>query len=69
MRADRFSMKELAKAEAEEQRQGANNPMYHWVDDLQGFIDTDEEHDPNDDLIKMGEGDSIAGDMGIFPGL
>ncbi|KAF2181490.1 hypothetical protein K469DRAFT_520708, partial [Zopfia rhizophila CBS 207.26] len=36
------------------------DPRYHWVDDLHGYYDTDEEceeHNANDDLIKMIEGD------------
>lgn len=39
-------------------RQRAHDPHYHYVDDLNGYYDTDEEceeHNRNDDLMKMYE--------------
>ena len=49
------------KAQRSKQEGRWKDPGYHWVDDLPGYYyDTDEEceeHNMNDDLIKMMEGD------------
>jgi hypothetical protein len=48
-----------SKAEAAHQRQRADDPACHYVDDLDGYYDTDdecEEHNTNDDLMNMIEG-------------
>ncbi|KAK3709310.1 hypothetical protein LTR37_011048 [Vermiconidia calcicola] len=53
-------LEEEARSEAESWVQRANDPRHHWVDDLHGYYDSDEEceeHNTNDDLMKMLEGD------------
>ena len=49
-----------ARLGTRERRARADDDHYHWVDDLDGYYDTDEEceeHNLNDDLMKMMEGD------------
>ena len=51
------------RAEAEQWRLRPKNPQYHWVDDLHGYYDTDEEceeHNRNDDLMRAYEDNMFA---------
>jgi hypothetical protein len=48
------------EADARHDRMRPFDPTFHWVDDLHGYHDTDEEceeHNANDDIMKVLEGD------------
>jgi len=52
----RSHLEEEAHAEARRQRWRAGNLDYHWVSELHGWYDTDEEceeRNTNDDLLNM----------------